>query len=266
MHAPLTQPRRANIVYPESDGKPMADNTLQFRWIVTLQGNIAGLLREQEIFVAGDLLWYPVEGFPEIVAAPDVLVAFGRPKGERRSYKQWEEDDIAPQVVFEVLSHTNTIKEMDKKFDFYEEYGVEEYYYYDPDTNHLRVYVRTADSLLPVRPPHNHVSPRLKIRFDLSGKEMVVFGPDGQPFRTFDEIISERNREHQLRLDAEQQRDLAAQQRDLATQQRDLATQQRDLATRRADRLAELTSKVLSQQATPAESQELQELLKSPGS
>ena len=24
------------IIYPDSDGKPMADNTKQFRWIVTL--------------------------------------------------------------------------------------------------------------------------------------------------------------------------------------------------------------------------------------
>ena len=26
------------IIYPESDGQPMADNTLQFRWIATLEG------------------------------------------------------------------------------------------------------------------------------------------------------------------------------------------------------------------------------------
>jgi hypothetical protein len=28
---------RTKIVYPDSDGKPMADNTLQFRWIVTIK-------------------------------------------------------------------------------------------------------------------------------------------------------------------------------------------------------------------------------------
>jgi hypothetical protein len=30
----------ARITYPESDGKPMADHTLQCRWMVTIQGGI----------------------------------------------------------------------------------------------------------------------------------------------------------------------------------------------------------------------------------
>jgi hypothetical protein len=33
-----------------------------------------------EVFVAGDLVWYPGEGRQETCQAPDVLVAFGRPK------------------------------------------------------------------------------------------------------------------------------------------------------------------------------------------
>ncbi len=33
------------IIYPESDGKPIADNTKQFRWIMTIEG---GLQREEE--------------------------------------------------------------------------------------------------------------------------------------------------------------------------------------------------------------------------
>jgi hypothetical protein len=63
------------IVYPESDGQPMADNTLQFRWIVTVQGGIDALFKDDSnVFVAGDLLWYPVEGNPKIRTAPDILV------------------------------------------------------------------------------------------------------------------------------------------------------------------------------------------------
>jgi Uma2 family endonuclease len=61
-----------------------------------------------DVFVAGDLLWYPVPDRRETgPIAPDVLVAFGRPKGRRGSYRQWEENGIAPQVVFEVLSPSN---------------------------------------------------------------------------------------------------------------------------------------------------------------
>src|SRR5260221_6389162 len=89
-----------SIEYPDSDGEPMADNTLQFRWIVTIQGGIDVVFAQNpNVFVAGDLLWYPVKGKPATRQAPDVLVAFGRPKGYRGSYRQWEEDDIPPQVV-----------------------------------------------------------------------------------------------------------------------------------------------------------------------
>ena len=105
-----------DLDYPESDGQPMGDSTLQIRWIFTLFGNIDALFHDRvDIFVAANLFWYPVEGKPRIVTAPDVMVAFGRPKGERRVYKQWEEGGKAPQVVFEVLSHTNTVAEMEEK-------------------------------------------------------------------------------------------------------------------------------------------------------
>src|SRR5215213_1518230 len=87
MHATQTPAQKGAIVYPESDGKPMADNTKQARWIVLLYTGIAGLFRpDEQVFVAADVSWYPVEGEPKVVAAPDVLVAFGRPQGDRPSY------------------------------------------------------------------------------------------------------------------------------------------------------------------------------------
>ena len=66
------------IHYPDSDGKPMADNTKQFRWIQLYKGNLDVLFAPRDdVFVAGDLLWYPVQGQPKIRQAPDVFVAFG---------------------------------------------------------------------------------------------------------------------------------------------------------------------------------------------
>ena len=51
----------SQILYPDSDGEPMADNTRQFRWIVTVKEGLEYLFRnDPNIFVAGDLLWYPV--------------------------------------------------------------------------------------------------------------------------------------------------------------------------------------------------------------
>src|SRR4029077_2493270 len=134
MSVSIPSPQRIGIIYPDSDGQPMADNTLQFRWIVTIQGGLDALFASNpDVFVAGDLLWYPVEGEPAIRQAPDVLVAFGRPRGDRGSYRQWEEGGIAPQVVFEILSPGNRHGELIRKFNFYQRHGVEEYYVYDPD-------------------------------------------------------------------------------------------------------------------------------------
>jgi Uma2 family endonuclease len=55
-------------------------------------------------------------------------VAFGRPKGDRGSYRVWQEGGVFPQVVFEVWSPNNRYTEMLSKFAFYEAQGAEEYY------------------------------------------------------------------------------------------------------------------------------------------
>jgi Uma2 family endonuclease len=177
------------ISYPESDGMPMADNTRQFRLIVMIQGGLdAQFAQQPDVFVAGDLLWYPVEGRPTIRVAPDIMVAFGAPKGDRGSYLQWREGNIAPQVVFEILSPGNTLPEMTRKYEFYNRYGVEEYYLYDPDHNELIGWQRIDGWLWSIDPIEDWVSPRLGIRFSSNAGELRLFHPDGQQFITFVEM------------------------------------------------------------------------------
>ena len=190
------------VIYPDSDGQPMADNTEQFRWIVFIQQNLESLFADDpNVFVAGDLLWYPVEGDNKTRVAPDALVAFGRPKGYRGSYQQWQEGNIAPQVVFEVLSPGNTQREMYKKLRFYERYGVEEYYLYDPIKNDFSGWQRQDDRLEVIDPIDDWLSPRLRIRFHLAEPEPQLFRPNGEPFTTLDQ---ERQRVAQERQRAEQ--------------------------------------------------------------
>jgi hypothetical protein len=115
------------IFYPESNGLPMAENTLQFQWIFVLAGNLSALFHDRkDVFVCGNQFWYPVEGEPEIRLAPDVYVVFGRPKGHRPSYKQWEEGGIPMTVVWDILSPGNDPLELVDKLTFYEDYGVED--------------------------------------------------------------------------------------------------------------------------------------------
>ena len=185
------------IIYPDSDGQPMAENTQQFRWIVVIKENLELLFADnEEVFVAGDLLWYPIEGDNKTRRAPDAMVVFGRPKGDRGSYKQWEEDNIAPQVVFEVLSPGNRLTEMMQKLEFYERFGVEEYYLYDPERVDLTGWIRSGENLKVIESMQGWVSPRLQIRFDLNPDTLIIYRPDGERFYTFVEL-------GQLRQEAE---------------------------------------------------------------
>ena len=206
------------IIYPDSDGQPMADNTKQFRWIVLIKENLDAFFADEEaVFVAGDLLWYPVEGRPDIRVAPDVLVAFGRPKGDRGSYQQWQENQVAPQVVFEILSPGNTTKEMSRKLLFYNHYGVEEYYIYDPDHNELTGLIRTEGELTPVEEIDNWVSPRLGIKFERTPSTLNLYDGENNlflsPLELRQKLTQEKVRADQERARADQERARADQER-----------------------------------------------------
>ncbi|WP_211941784.1 Uma2 family endonuclease [Cylindrospermopsis raciborskii] len=220
------------IVYPESDNKPMADNTRQFTWIVKIKENLEILFKSNaDVFVAGDLFWYPVEGSNKIKLAPDTMVVFGRPKGHRGSYRQWEENNIPPQVVFEILSPGNNNTEMDRKKLFYLEHGVEEYYVYDPDRISLEVSIRENNSFKEIENFTTWTSPRLKIRFDMSQDELVIYYPDGSKFLSPVELSNY----------AEQERFLKEQETQRAERERLLKEQE----TQRAER-----EKLLKEQET----------------
>ena len=216
------------IVYPESDGQPMAENTRQYECIVALQGGLDELLPD---FVGADNFWYPVEGRPDICTAPDVYVAIGRPKGHRGSYQQWNEGGVAPQVVFEVLSPSNRGVEMARKFKFYQRYGVEEYYLYDPDDNTWAGFCRDSGELVEFADMGAMVSPRLGIRFDVEAPEMRVLRPDGKPFLTYRELAAERRREEEARQHAEE----ARQREEEARRQAEEARRREEEARRQAE-------------------------------
>ena len=220
MTVSLDRQLNRQLVYPDSDGQPMADNTKQFRWIVLLKENLECLfVDDPQVFVVGDLLWYPVEGHPEIRVAPDAMVVFGRPKGDRGSYRQWEEGGIGPQVVFEVLSPGNTLKEMAKKQRFYDRYGVEEYYLYDPDRNDLTGFQRVNGQLEVIEEMAGWTSPRLGIVFALTDVDLEIYYPHGRRFLTTVELAQQAEQEKQRAEQEKQRADrLAAQLRALGVE------------------------------------------------
>jgi Uma2 family endonuclease len=208
MNTTIRTSRAAEIDYPETDGEPIAENTLQFRWIVTIKEGLEVVFRhDQNVFVAGDLFWYPEEGKPKIRTAPDTMIVFGRPKSDRGSYKQWMEGNVAPQVVFEMLSPGNLPAETIHKFRFYERYGVAEYYIYNPENGDLVGWLRGDAGLEEIPNMNGYTSPRLGIRFEPGegGDNLRIIGPDGRAFATFGELYDDREAQFQ-RAEAEHKR------------------------------------------------------------
>ena len=248
------------LLYPTSDGKPMAENTEQFEWIVKLQGGLdAYYANDPDVFVAGDLLWYPVEGNSKIRQAPDAMVVFGRPKGKRGSYMQWLENGLGPQVVFEVLSPGNRAGEMRRKLGFYELHGVQEYYIYKPmEPLGLKAYRRRGSVLKPVKVSDGMRSPLLGLTFDLSGEDLVVRKPDGEPLLTYLEQDTQRQEALMEAQRAREQAELSNEQARLSAKQYRLAREQARLA-REQTRLAHEEADQVRLRAEKAE-QELAEL------
>ncbi|MBV9122332.1 MAG: Uma2 family endonuclease [Planctomycetes bacterium] len=248
----LESPLPTEVFYPDSDGQPMAESTEQFDWIVTIKLGLEWLFANRpDVFVAGDLLWYPVEGDNKTRAAPDVMVAMGRPKGRRGSYMQWREGGVAPQVVFEIISPGNTFAEMQKKFQFYQRFGVEEYYLYDPERRHLEGWLRVGEELKEIENMDGWISPRLGSQFRLVQGILQLFGPDGRPLLNYLELARRWEQEHQRAEEekqrageesrrAEEERQRAEEESRRAEQEKQRAEEERQRAERLAAQLRAL--------------------------
>ncbi len=97
---------------------------------------------------------------------------------------------------------------MDRKLEFYDTYGVEEYYLYDPESFQLDGWLRQNNHLNKLWQMDDWFSPRLGIRFQTGQGELVIYRPDGQRFLNSLEL---NQRAEQAELLAEQERQRAEQ-------------------------------------------------------
>ncbi len=219
-------------LYPEDDGNPLAENTLQLRIIFTIVGGLKALYRnDRNVFIAGDLLWYPVKGNPKIRQAPDVMVVFGRPQGERRSYLQWREENIPPQVTFEIASQSNTRAELEvDKRDFYQQYGAEEYYVFYPLQKRLKGWLREGNQLVEIPQMQGWESPRLQLRFHQEENEVYLYRRDGERLRDYPEVMAQLEELRQELEEERQQSQIYRQQLQQEQEQSQAYRQQRNTA------------------------------------
>ena len=119
------------VQYPTSDGKPMAETDAHRDQIINLIKTLEHYYAEDpNIYVSGNILMFYEEGNGRKHRSPDVLVALDVPKGERESYKIWEEGK-APDVVFEITSKSTRTEDLGEKKGLYALLGVREYVIFD---------------------------------------------------------------------------------------------------------------------------------------
>ncbi|MFL6235508.1 MAG: Uma2 family endonuclease [Thermoanaerobaculia bacterium] len=124
--------------YPYSDGQPMAESDVHRKEMVDLIAALDRRYRDDPaVYVAGNLFLYFRKGDPRSVVAPDVFLVRGVPKGDRKSYKLWEEGRV-PSLVIEVTSDSTSDEDVGKKKACYEMLGVEEYILHDPEGDYLK--------------------------------------------------------------------------------------------------------------------------------
>lgn len=116
----------------------MAETGIHVLQIIYLYLSLRWWFRaEPQTYIGANMFLFYREGRPKKRLAPDVYVASGVSKLERRSYKIWKEKQ-PPQVVFEVTSPKTREVDLGRKRLIYAEIGVAEYYLFDPFAQYLK--------------------------------------------------------------------------------------------------------------------------------
>ena len=129
---PQPTPSQSNeIVYPSSDGEPLAETYDHLYAILTTLEVLKQYLQDRRATVLANQNLFYAQGYPKLRVAPDVMVIYDVEPGGRDSYKLWEERQV-PQVVFEMTSQKTQEEDRTSKKDLYERLEVKEYWLFDP--------------------------------------------------------------------------------------------------------------------------------------
>lgn len=135
-HTPYA-PTETSDLYPESDGKPMADTDLHLYWIMRIREMLqTHLAQDPGVYLSGNIMMYDIEGPARTAVSPDILVAFGLGQKFRRTYKVWEEGK-PPDFVMEFSSKRTYQNDLAEKMAHYARMEIPEYFLYDPDRRYL---------------------------------------------------------------------------------------------------------------------------------
>ena len=126
-----------SIVYPDSDGEPMAENDHQLTAMIDAISTLRAWYADREdVYPGGDMLIYYRINDNETRVAPDVFVVLGvESRHKRDSWIVWREGK-APDIVMELASGSTWRRDMREKRAIYAEMGVAEYWRFDPTSTY----------------------------------------------------------------------------------------------------------------------------------
>ncbi|MDY7015473.1 MAG: Uma2 family endonuclease [Cyanobacteriota bacterium] len=234
-----TQPNE--IIYPSSDGEPLAETYDHLYAILATLEVLKQYLKERQATVLANQNLFYAQGYPKLRVAPDVMVIYDVEPGGRDSYKLWEEKQV-PQVIFEITSKKTQTEDRRNKKDLYERLEVKEYWLFDPKgewiEEKLRGYRLRGERYEPISDSR---SEPLQLRLAVEDKLIGFYREDtGEKLLIPAELAAALQRSMSARLDAEQ---LAEAERQRAETER----QRAEVERQRADELAALLERYRSQ-------------------
>ena len=185
------------LLYPTSDGKPMAETDKHVIQLAQLLGCLRTYFASSpDVYVSGNNMMYYEEGNPRKKVSPDIYITLGIPKRERRSYRLWVEGK-APDFILELLSDETRRRDFGFKKKLYQNvFQTKEYFLYDPDTEELYGYRLTENRYRLVKPDANSrfFSSVLELLFGVDTQGWLrVYHPDGTLLKTQEELAVDVN-------------------------------------------------------------------------
>lgn len=214
---------------PSSDGMPMETERHVLQMYLLTESLRRAWADRADVFIGGNMFVYfsPDQVRTADFRGPDVFVAQGVERRERKSWVVWQEGK-APDLVIELLSESTARQDKTTKKRIYQDrLRVPEYVWYDPFSSELAGFALVQGVYEEITPDEHGGVPCLGLGLTLLRWQGVYAGveatwlrwatPEGALLPTPDESTHlERLRAEQERLRAEQERLRAEQERERA--------------------------------------------------
>jgi len=137
--SPPATPGSAEVDYPSSDGRPLAETPLHRDVLVTAIDVLGRHFADQpRVYVSGNMLVFYEPGNKRKHVSPDVFVVFGVLKDKPRDYYLVWEEGRGPDVVLEITSRSTQDEDVEQKLALYRDVlKVPEYFLFDPRAEYL---------------------------------------------------------------------------------------------------------------------------------